>query len=310
MSGSDHNQFHLDSMSDSFRQMNVSNSSPSHSKSLMANAPYPALRSHHPGDSQRLPSPHHPPHANHPLAPPQHPSYRCYADSHDIHSDGPRTLVQQNIPPGPYQHSSPAGFQIFDGMQAQHMNLPGHYQPIPNHYQRYPGQHVYQPVHYGRDGPYPSHPHQFVYQFQGAPAPYINPCVPTSSQGSGSSLSRSIPAVPSAEQQRSYGSDADPKTYPPPAGPRRPAVPYPSNEPLRHNPQNIGAGRSAPYRQSAVPHVPTDQSLGDPENPRHNLFKNLCGLFPRVTVERVMSLHPELSEPKKLIKLCLEESES
>lgn len=49
-------------------------------------------------------------------------------------------------------------------------------------------------------------------------------------------------------------------------------------------------------------------SLSNPQNPRYNLYKNLCGLFPRQVVEEVMNSNPGTDEPKKLIKLCLGES--
>jgi len=49
-------------------------------------------------------------------------------------------------------------------------------------------------------------------------------------------------------------------------------------------------------------------SLSNPQNPRFNLYKNLCGLFPRNVVEEVMNSHPDTDEPKRLIKLCLGEN--
>lgn len=55
--------------------------------------------------------------------------------------------------------------------------------------------------------------------------------------------------------------------------------------------------------------LPPDQSYAEFKNaqsPRHNLYKNLCGLFNRNSVERVLLSHPKENDPKRLAKFCLE----
>nr|XP_039262291.1 endoribonuclease ZC3H12A-like [Styela clava] len=82
--------------------------------------------------------------------------------------------------------------------------------------------------------------------------------------------------------------------------------PYSSPVPLNHQ-QNLIQRQVhpqlPPIQQNSVPQGP---SFTDPSNPRYNLFKNLCGLFNRNTVERVMKQNPNENDAKTLAKMCLD----
>ena len=74
-----------------------------------------------------------------------------------------------------------------------------------------------------------------------------------------------------------------------------------------------GEGRSKNERTKQSTHRSTNHSTSSgvfisPADKRYNIYKNLCGLFPRDVVESVMASHPEITETKKLVKLCLGES--
>lgn len=67
------------------------------------------------------------------------------------------------------------------------------------------------------------------------------------------------------------------------------------------HPNSMGATKPQP--------PPPDQTYAEfknPQSPRHNLYKNLCGLFNRNSVERVLLSHPKENDPKRLAKFCLE----
>ncbi|XP_002125834.4 uncharacterized protein LOC100183892 [Ciona intestinalis] len=207
--------------------------------------------------------------------------------------DARNTRLQQTI----VQNSSPAAFQGFDSSGGHQVlyNIPNQYQQIGHPFIQY------HPVPY-HDMHYP--PHQRVMY-----PPYHNVRMPPnimpqpvyvgSNHGSdGSSFSHSYPFIPSSENgmipriqhhANSSHTDTDPKTYPPRTSRRAYSSPHPHPPDVGHRPH-------------------TSYPLDSPQNPRHDLFKNLCGLFPRVTVEKVMNCNPSVCDPKSLIKMCLAES--
>lgn len=231
----------------------------------------------------------------------------------------------------PYQRSSPANLQMFDRansgngaiVQRQHMNLVPYsvaYQMPANpvyqsgygesHFQ--PNQHLMHsyPVPHSRNSN-PNIRHNMM-----NPSPYFVASI--NSTGSNSSLSHSYPFVapeksvvsPSISQHSltnsSTGSDS--KTYPPRAPRGYAAVQTP--EPHQRQPPFInpayGGAESSARHQGRV--RASDLPLSNPNNPRYNLFKNLCGLFQRQVVESVMNSHPEIRDPKLIVQMCLQKN--
>ena len=71
------------------------------------------------------------------------------------------------------------------------------------------------------------------------------------------------------------------------------------------------SGRSKQTRQqqsSSSSNNNEAEGFISPADKRYNIYKNLCGLFPKDVVETVMSSHPDIIETKKLVKLCLGDS--
>lgn len=71
------------------------------------------------------------------------------------------------------------------------------------------------------------------------------------------------------------------------------------------------SGRSKQTRQASGSSHASSSSNSEfisPADKRYNIYKNLCGLFPKDVVESVMTSHPDITETKKLVKLCLGDS--
>ena len=230
----------------------------------------------------------------------------------------------------PYQRSSPANLQMFDRansgngalLHRQHMNLvPPYsvaYQISPNpvypsgytdsHFQH--NQHLlhsYPVPHSGSSNP--GLPHNMI-----NPSPYF--VAPINSTGSNGSLSHSYPFVapeksivspPMSQRSMTNSSTgSDSKTYPPRA-PRGYSTAQVPEQHVRQGPfmNSTYGGNDPAARHQARMHA-AEPPLNNVNNPRHYLYKNLCSLFQRHIVEAVMTRHPEICDPKKIVKMCLE----
>jgi len=89
---------------------------------------------------------------------------------------------------------------------------------------------------------------------------------------------------------------------------------YSSYPYAQHNTRSISMqSNHHSYQQQVTPNTypqpihipPTMSNLNNPQDPRHNLFKNLCGLFSTPIVESVMLANPDVSEPKRLIPIIM-----
>nr|CAB3267874.1 probable ribonuclease ZC3H12C [Phallusia mammillata] len=271
-----------ESLSDGFRQMKIANNS----SSPMHSGGHPFVHQMN-QRMQHFSHQRHMPQQQQQQQQQQMPFRYVEQGPPNLHTESGRNMRANMVQQGQGFHgSSPAGL-MYDGSsgmmvspQAPHINP--YYNHMPPH--MYPNPQVNYPE-------YP--PHQMVYyppQIHHGMIQYMT----SVSSGSGSSVSKSFPFVdggaPTMEQLSTVSVNSDdPKTFPP----RRP---------------NRVCGYPASPAQQVESRPPAAVDNLDSEvNPRHNLFKNLCGLFPRVIVEKVMGEHPEMREPKRLIKLCLGE---
>ena len=232
-----------------------------------------------------------------------------------------------------YQHSSPANLAMLDRtnsanpvMQRQHVNANPPYPPVPGYQSTYPSSS--QPMY--SSGYHESHfpANQHVYynvsthnQDNAGLRPSMIPSssyyvAPINSSGSNSSsLSHSYPFVPlekavsppslSHHNLTSSSTGSEPKTYPPRA-PRGYSSPNPQHHLQQsHYNSNSSFVQDVQPRSPATRMAPAELPLSNINNPRHYLYRNLCSLFQQHVVEAVMSAHPEIREPKVLVKMCL-----
>ena len=144
---------------------------------------------------------------------------------------------------------------------------------------------------------------------------YVTP-INSSTGSNSSSMSHSYPfvtlekaVVPQSLSHRNLSNSSagsEPKTYPPRA-PRGYSSPNPQQH-MRQTPYNSNSLISNGQSMNPASHIPPsgEPPLSNVNNPRHYLYRNLCSLFQRHIVEAVMNAHPEVREPKLLVKMCLD----
>lgn len=229
-----------------------------------------------------------------PLLPPLHSAHRGSVTS----STTPQQRQLQQTHPNMNQyHSSPSALPAYGVMfspRSQQVSQDDRRQPVPYQYQP-----NYQPTPF---------PQQILYPMQ-MPHPSMmilpGPQVPTS---------QSFNQQQSHRMGHSQDSSGHPHSMRLPASSNRPAYnpqnrqvfSSPNPQAQHHamsvcmNPQQMLSGP-----QQARIHHP-QQSFKMESDSRYNLYKNLCALFTHATVERVLTLYPDETNPTRLAKLCLE----
>lgn len=233
-------------------------------------------------------------------------------------------------------HSSPPAISVYDQGsfmgQRQPPNQPNQmfqnmtYPSLGQQFQNYPMHHSYYKSN-GSNQPqqmmYP-YPRMMQQQQQQHPSMYMGPAMgqdgsmlPTTTQ--------SMPQIANPAYQ-SYLYQQQEFTSRMMAPGSLTTAPHPNMDPIFESPNrqvfsspNPGNANQMLHRQSLPNHHGSPVKLPlnhhpqvsqpmfkDPSDPRFHLYRNLCGLFSRSTVEKIMLLHPHESDPKRLAKYCLE----
>jgi len=232
-----------------------------------------------------------------------------------------------------YQHSSPANIGILDQnnsassvLQRQHVNANPPYPSVQGYQSSYttPSHPIY-PSGY-TESAYPTNQHVYynvsrsqdnsgMHPGMLPSSPYYVGQVNSSTGSNSSSLSHSYPFVPlektgpppslSHHNLTISSTGSEPKTYPPRA-PRGYSSPNPQQH-LHQSQYNNNASFVQDIQSiGAAAHLPSSElPLSNVNNPRHYLYRNLCSLFQQHVVEAVMNAHPDIREPKVLVKMCL-----
>ncbi|CAK8685854.1 unnamed protein product [Clavelina lepadiformis] len=299
-----HHQKHRmqrESLSENMRKMTVADRNVRHDHNMVCSANCVM-----PNDSPRAHSFHGQPYMHNDPNPP------------DFH------IRSGNVPP-PNQccANSQSCMPVYEGnasghrMPAQypmHMGTPYPYIPAANTpYGHIP--HMY--ANQSNESPFSSKPlpvrPEMAYPYPGPSRPQLPCYMPSYGPAFSSAFSHSYPFIapsdrsditaPLSNDGSCQTTKSDVKTYPPCSNRRVYSTPN-YNVFLQGRPNSA---QSAIPRPEPTPHE-QDVPLSSPENPKHHLYRNLCGLFPPAIVERVLKQHPDKQAPE-IIKLCLAESE-